>query len=146
MKRPLGITILSLLLAWLAVAGFGNAVIWNLSTVQELMQKLPPSERMPIVGGPAFTAIALVYGVTAALASVTLWRMHPAASLAYGAWCIAVLLSGLWMVFAGFESDIALGLAFAFGAAALLALGIPYVKAKLRSARPNNSLEQTRES
>jgi hypothetical protein len=145
MVRPVGITILSVLLAWLAVAGFGNAVVWNLPAVQHLLAQLPQAVQPPSLRGPAFSAVCLAYGTTAAVASIALWRMHHAAPKAYAAWCLIVLLSGLWLVFAGFEPQEVLGVGFAFGAAGFVALGFPYVAAKTKGARPNTSLERTRE-
>jgi hypothetical protein len=140
--RPAGITVLSLLLAWLAIGGVGNAVIWNLPEVQELMARLPSAQRIPTPGGLAFSAVCLMYGVAAGVASVALWRMHRTARVAYAAWCLTVLLTGLYWVAAGFEQNWQVSILFCFGITAFVALGIPYIAAKTNVSQPGTSPAQ----
>jgi len=128
--RPIGITVLSLLLAWLAIAGVGNAVVWNLPVVQELLARLPSAQRSPSLGGFVFSAVCMMYGVAAAMASIALWKMHRTARVAYAVWCLTVLLSGLYWVAAGFESNWQVSILFCLGITAFVALGIPYIAAK----------------
>jgi hypothetical protein len=144
MKRPTGITVISVLLAWLAVAGIANAVVWNLSVVQELLARLPSSERLPDIGGPFFSLLCLAYGLAAGSASVALWHMHRISAGAYAAWCLTVMLSGAYMVAAGFEPNITVGVLFAVGTTGFVALGYPYISSRIPSVRPNKSLERTR--
>jgi hypothetical protein len=134
--RPAGIAVLSLLLAWLAIAGVGNAVIWNLPEVQELMARLPSAQRIPTPGGLVFSVVFLMYGVAAAVASIALWKMHRRARTAYAVWCLTVLVSGLYWVAAGFESNWQVSILFCFGMTAFVALGIPYIAAKTSPAQP----------
>jgi hypothetical protein len=145
LKRPTGITAISVLLAWLSVAGILNAVVWNLSVVQELLARLPSSTRIPNIGGPLFTVICLAYGFSAGIASVALWHMHYISARAYAAWCLTVLLSGAYMVAARFEPNIMVRLLFAVGTVGFVALGYPYVSSRIPSVRTNKSLERTRE-
>ena len=130
-KRPIGITVLSVVLAWLAVAGIANAVIWNSSVVQDLLARLPSSERVPKIGGPVFSLLCLAFGIAAGIASVALWRMHRISARAYAAWCLTVLLAGAYMAAAGFEPDIMVGFLFAVGATGFVALGYPYVSSRI---------------
>lgn len=127
-RRPGGITLLSLLLGWLAVGGFGNAVIWNLPRVQELFAQFPRRHMVP--SGVLFTTVMLAYGLAAAAASVALWRMHRFAAKAYALWCLSVLLSNLYLVYSGFQPDVTAGLLFSFGTAAFVALALPYIAAR----------------
>jgi hypothetical protein len=129
--RPIGITVLSLLLAWLAIGGVGNAVVWNLPVIQELLARLPSAERTPSPAGVIFSAVCLMYGVAAGVASVALWKMHRAARTAYAVWCLTVLLSGLYWVAAGFESNRRVAILFCIGVAGFVALGIPYIAVKM---------------
>lgn len=69
-QRPFGITLLCVVLAWLAVAGFGNAVVWNSASVQAAQRQLGVS-----IGGPLFSTAAIAYGIMALTTSVGLWRM-----------------------------------------------------------------------
>ena len=83
-KRPKGITFLSLFLGWLSLAGFGNAY----------MMMATDTYGSPILGVGAF-----VYGVLALIVCVGLWKMRP--------WSYRVFL--LWTVVVG-----ALGVTFQF--------------------------------
>jgi hypothetical protein len=86
-KRPVGIRLLSFVLGWLAIGGFGNA--WISLT--------PRASGLP----SWFGGIALCYGVTAALACVGLWRMRRWTILAMRAWMgvCGTLLIGFIAVF-----------------------------------------------
>lgn len=93
-RRPVGITWLCVLLAWLGVAGFGNAVV----IFSRPVRLLPPW-----VG-----VITLAYALTASAAAVGLWRMRRWGLLALRAWMAACLiLLGCFVVI--FPSRIILG-------------------------------------
>lgn len=82
MKRPLGITILCFALGWLAIAGVGNASLI-------LTGKF---SAMPIYLG----AFAALYGITATLACVGLWRMTIWGLRSLQVWmlvCLAMLVA-----------------------------------------------------
>jgi len=145
MKRPASITVISIVLAWLAVANIFNAVIWNLPVVQELLSRLPSRDRIPRIGGPLLSIVCLTYGVAAGIASVALWHMHRMSARAYAAWCGTVLLSGLYLVAVGFEPNILVGLLFVAGMTAFVALGYSFISSRVPSVRSNTSLEHTRE-
>ncbi|HKS57618.1 MAG TPA: hypothetical protein VJS12_20135 [Steroidobacteraceae bacterium] len=126
--RPGGITVLSLILGWLAFGGLANAVIWNLPRVQAMFAQFKPPRVVP--SGVLFTAVMLAYGLAAGAASVALWRMHRLAARAYALWCFTVMLSGLYLVWCGFEPNVTAGLLFAFGGAGFVALALPYIAAR----------------
>lgn len=60
--RPVGVTLLAIALAWLSLAGLGNAALY--------LAGLPLA-----AAGPSLAAIAAVYAVTAALAAAGLWLL-----------------------------------------------------------------------
>ena len=114
-QRPLGVTLISIVLGWLALAGLGNAVLshgW----------------------GSIFAAMALLYGVAALASCVGLWRMSPWANRAYLAWCVSVIALGVWLVRSRMFGDLLLGTAFLIGVVAVLALGYWSLRGKLRWA------------
>ncbi len=61
-RRPGGISFLCFVLAWLCLAGLGNA--WFLATGR--VEQLPPW----------LSFVAALYGITAGIASVGLWHMR----------------------------------------------------------------------
>ena len=75
LKRPGGITVLCILLAWLGLVGLSNA--WFI-----FAGEFPGK-------GPLVGVGVLVYGVTALVACVGLWRMASWAPKALHAWMLA---------------------------------------------------------
>jgi hypothetical protein len=76
-----------LLLGWLAIGGFANAVaLANVS----LTQVAPHMLRAPAVTDALLAAAAGVYGVTALVAAAGLWRMRSWGPRAFLVWVIAV--------------------------------------------------------
>jgi hypothetical protein len=98
-RRPVGATILSLLLGWLAVAGFGNALVWRVAPLA-FDEPLPP--RLAVVVGalqsPVLTVLAFTYGCTALAAASGLWRMRPWMASAFLAWVAVVAALFAWML------------------------------------------------
>ena len=133
MTRPRGITVFSILLGWLAIAGIGNAVVWNVGAVQELWSQMPSSRQLAPPGGALFTLLLLAYAVSAAASSIALWKMRPWAARAYGAWCLVVLASSAWMALKGFAPSLIVGLLFAAGMFGFVSLGYPYIASKIPS-------------
>ena len=97
MQRPLGATVLSILLVALGVAGFGNA--YFMVTESEY-------------GAPVLAAVAVLYGITALGSAVGLWRRKRWAYPAFLLWTVVVLLGAIvlqvliaqvdWIKVAGF--------------------------------------------
>jgi hypothetical protein len=83
MKRPLGITLLALLLSWLALGAFA------LTMTAETLAPLGVRWQLVRIG-------ALVYGLAAAVAAVGLWRLRRWSYVAFVAWVAAVLAVGWW--------------------------------------------------
>jgi len=84
MKRPVGISILAVVLLLLSFAGFGNAYIML-------------SE--PSNGTPVLAVLAFVYGVTALIASVGLWMQRKWAYWTFLSWATAALATAITMQF-----------------------------------------------
>jgi hypothetical protein len=91
------------------------------------------------IGGRAFFVMAMVFGLTALLASVLVWRMSSWMALAYGAWSVATLVLGVYVCIAG------LGM-MVFSAIGLLALvgfmlygGSVYLRSRLAKANGSAS-------
>lgn len=89
MKRPGGITILSLLLGWLGIVGIMNA--WFIFSGQS-----PDLE-------PAYGIGAVFYAASSLAACVGLWRMAPWAVRALHAWMLVCVV--IFAGFALFEDD-----------------------------------------
>jgi uncharacterized membrane protein (DUF2068 family) len=82
-KRPLGITFVALLLAGLAIGAF------VLTMTAETLVSAGARWRLVQVG-------ALIYGLTAAVAAVGLWKLRRWGHTAFVGWVAAVLAIGLW--------------------------------------------------
>jgi hypothetical protein len=78
MKRPVGITVLALLLGWLAIGAF------VLTMTAEALAELGIRWQLVRLG-------ALAYGLCAIVAAVGLWKMRRWGYLAFVAWVGAVL-------------------------------------------------------
>jgi hypothetical protein len=94
-RRPVGATMLAIVLGWLGVAGILNAFVWPLARKSELMKVPPPEfiERFPpALGSWWLSLLAFAYGVSALLAARALWRLSPSAVVSYLAWAATVLL------------------------------------------------------
>ena len=77
MKRPAGIIIISLLLGWLAIAGFMNVIFSD--------------------HGPILLADAMLYGIFAAISAIGLWFLKPWAYPAVIAWSTTCIHSAINM-------------------------------------------------
>jgi uncharacterized membrane protein (DUF2068 family) len=80
MQRPLGASILAILLLVLGVAGFGNAYVMVAESDY---------------GAPVLAAVAVLYGVAAIASAVGLWRRKRWAYVAFLLWGAVVLLGGI---------------------------------------------------
>ena len=84
-KRPISLTIISLLLAWLALAGFANAA----------------------AGLMGNRIIPAAYGLTALIAAVALWKKKPWGFTAFITWSVVVILTAWTMQRGQFRIPIA---------------------------------------
>ncbi len=132
-QRPLGITVLSVLLGWLAIAGLGNAIVWHLPSVKALAGRLSATAALLLPSGALFTFLAVAYGVTAAASSIGLWRMKTWAPLAYLSWCASLLALGIYISPRSGDRPDILGLAFALGMVGFSLLAYPYVRRRTAS-------------
>ena len=122
-KRPLGITLLSLAMGWLAFAGIANtaSIFWSVDS--------------PF---PSYLALFTVaYAITAAATMVALWRMRGWAVTAFRSWvavCVILMLGfTASILFADIAREIAL-LSVGFDALALLVFWLldRYIAKKVR--------------
>lgn len=117
-------TLICLLLGWLALAGYLNAIMIFFN------------EEVPIPTW--FGLFALAYGVTASGATYRLWQMNRTGVTWFRSWATVVILMSFAMI--PIFSDLALGgiggmLGFVAFAAALLWLLDRYVSAKVAAGR-----------
>jgi hypothetical protein len=82
-KRPLGITLVALMLAWLSVGALVLAM-----TAETLA---PTGDRWRLV-----QVGALLYSVAAAVAAFGLWKLRRWGYVAFVGWVATVLAIGLW--------------------------------------------------
>jgi len=114
-----------LILGWLAIAGFGNAVVWRSAKESfQVSEASPLLHFVEAMSSPLFTVLALAYGATALAACVGIWRMRPWMAKAFLAWALAVVTLGIWMIVA-IPSELLLGgkvagISFVIAIAALL--------------------------
>ncbi|MFT4519567.1 MAG: hypothetical protein ACI9JM_001964 [Halioglobus sp.] len=92
-KRPLGISLLSFLFAWLALAGAGNG--WN--ALNGVFPDVPP----------AFAYLGFAYAATALISAVGLWLMKAWSLHVLYSWMVLCLV--LFFVVGGFEGGGLLG-------------------------------------
>lgn len=128
-RRPLGATVLALLLGWLGVAAFGNAIaLRSASKMSGVPQGSGMAHFLVAASSPLFGVLLLAYGASALIACVGIWRLHSWMSQAYIAWLVAVAAFVIWLslatpLFGGLAS-----LPFFAGSVAFLALCVPYLR------------------
>jgi hypothetical protein len=132
-RRPIGATVLALALGWLAIGGFGNALVWRAAGASLQMPESSPLARfIEAASSPLFTGIALAYGATAMIACIAIWRMRPWMTTAFAVWGTAVTLTGVWLVTAMpselLAGGVFVGLVFVVGCVGLLWVGYRYVR------------------
>ena len=111
MKRPVGFTILALVLCWLALAGFGNAFVG------------------PAQGG--FRVLAMIYGIAAISSAVGLYKMSAWANTALSIWAGVMVLTMIVMQLGQYRAALPVFVGFACIVLFLLWLIIRYVKRTL---------------
>lgn len=95
-RRATGVTLFSVVLVALAVLGVSAPFVWSDPSVQVVQRHLGTH-----MGGDTFAAMAMVFGLTALVASVLIWRMSSWMMLAYGVWSVAALVLGFDVCLAG---------------------------------------------
>ena len=124
-NRPIGATVLAIVLGWLGVGGLLNAVGWPLLRNSPLFKSAPPdfaAKFPPLLGSFGLSLFALAYGVSALVAARGVWRMSASAVTSYGVWAAIVLAFSVWLsVGVGFPASSMVPLLVA--AAVVLAAG-----------------------
>jgi hypothetical protein len=121
LRRPFGITATSLVLGWLALAGFGNAI-----AIPTILNNpfAPRMFREPVaLAAWSLAAGALAYGMAAFIACRSLWRMHVRGPRAFLVWASSVIaIMCIILVFTRLPPDtpIILGIIFLAFTALLL--------------------------
>jgi uncharacterized membrane protein (DUF2068 family) len=120
-NRPLGVTISCLALGWLALAGFGNALV----IPKGFASVAPQILRAPVATVAwLLAAAAALYGVTAMVAAIGLWRMRAWGQRAYRAWVVVVCgVMLLFLALVRVPADTPPLLAIAFVVTTVLILG-----------------------
>jgi len=95
-QRPGAVTVISVVLAFLAAADFGNAVAWNQSEVVAAASRYGLA-----VGGWVHTSILVISAVAALATAVGLWRMAPWARPSFIVWCFTVVAFDGWAMHSG---------------------------------------------
>jgi hypothetical protein len=96
--RPLGATLLALLLGWLALGGFGNAFVWR--TLPAAFDPPLPTRLAAFVEmlqSPVFSFLSFMYGVTAVVAAIGIWWLRPWMRIAFLCWSAFVVAEGVYL-------------------------------------------------
>jgi len=122
-KRPLGVTLLAVALAWVALGGLGLGLV---------------SPVFAEVGVPwvLYRVAGLTYGTSALVAAVGLWKLTPWAHRAFQVWMASVLIAGSLPLLTGRAAAQAWGM-LPVGWALLLAVLLPlaaYVRKSVQAA------------
>ena len=139
-KRPAAAIAIAAILAWLAIGGFGNAVVWRNVPDQLAGQAIPAPMHafVEATRSPVFTLLAALYGITALVAAVGIFSLRTWKGIAYLAWCCAVLLLGVWIALAmPAQAGAAprwLLLAFGIALAAVAACAYPFISRLQRTS------------
>lgn len=98
-RRPLGATALSVLLGCLAIAGFGNAIVWS-GTPAAFDEPLPHwlAEVVAPLQLPILMTLAFAFGCTALVTAIGLWCMRSWMASAYLAWVTVSSTLFAWML------------------------------------------------
>lgn len=97
-KRPIVAIVIAAILMWLAVGGLGNAFVWK-AVPRELPAQMP-AKYLPVfeaLASSTFTALSLLYAVTAFVAAIGIWSLKRWKGHAFLLWSVAVLAVGVWM-------------------------------------------------
>jgi heme exporter protein D len=138
--RPLGATLLSLLLGWDALVGVINAFAWKVAspTFNDASSPLL-SIFVYTAQSWRFTILALAYGLTALAAAIGIWRLRPWMVRAFLVWSATAMTLLVWLALVArqetpADSQVATW-PWLMGAAAVLAILYFYVHSLAKGAR-----------
>jgi hypothetical protein len=98
-KRPIGATLLALVLGWLGVAGLLNSFVWWLLPADFVKQASRQLQFMlTAVRTPMLSLIALAYGFSALATCILLWRMRPQIRVAMACWVVSAIMFAICAV------------------------------------------------
>jgi hypothetical protein len=120
-----GLRVMSMLLALWGVAGLANAFIWN-----EAAMLLARQQFGLHVGGPAFKVMAMITGVTALAASVSIWWVNVVAKAAYVVWSAATLAFGIFVSIAGSGMPVITAMGLSAGLGVVLYGGLVFLRSQ----------------
>ena len=132
-SRPVGITVIALLLFWFFVSAIGNLFVSKSMRSAPLFPPGSPAAHFAAaVSGPYFSSLVVLYGLAALVAGVATWRMRPWMPLAFLIWSVAAMLLGTFFLVA-IPTELLWGgkpaaAAFVLGTAVALWLTYRYVR------------------
>jgi len=123
-KRPDGLVLICVGLAWVGVGGFGNALIWDDPNVQAALQQMTPGLRL---GTAPFKAFMAIYGALALLSCVTVWLRVRWGRVAYALWLVSLVAAGLAVVLPSTGQWAVIALAVTVASTAVAGVLYPYI-------------------
>ena len=107
-RRPLGLTVVALILGWLGVAGVLNTFVWYPARAA-IRADTPAHLRMMVdaIASPAVSLGAALYAITALVSAVGVWRLRPWAHLAIFAWGASIVILCSLLTRVGTSIDVA---------------------------------------
>ena len=97
-RRPTGLTSLAPALIWLFICAIGNLLVWRSMQPAGFPPGSPETAVIQALTGPLFASLLSLYGVTALLAAIAVWRMLPWMSVAFLVWSVVALLLGTFFL------------------------------------------------
>jgi len=143
LRRPTGVTFVALALFWLFVSAIGNLLVWSSMQSTPFPPGSPAASIVVALTGPLFVSLVSLYGITALVATIAVWRMLSWMAVAFLVWSVAALLLGAFFL-RMFPASIMMGgrfAAFAFfaGMAAILWMIYRYLR-RVAIGRTNAAL------
>jgi hypothetical protein len=131
-RRPAGVTLVALALFFFFVSAIGNLLVRRSIQDASFPAGSPGATFAAALNGPLCVSLIAFYAVTALVASIAAWRMHPWMPRAFLSWSVAALLLGAFFLTI-IPTEILLGgkpaaAAFELGMAALLWLVYGYLR------------------
>jgi hypothetical protein len=110
----------------------GNLFVWRSIQPTAFPPGSPAAAVIPALTGPLFDSLVSLYGVTALVAAIAVWRMLPWMSVAFLIWSVVALLLGTFLLEV-IPSSLIMGgrfaaVAFVAGLAAILWLTYRYLQ------------------
>jgi hypothetical protein len=92
-RRPVGATILAVVLGWLGVGAILNAIVWPALVRGKVSSLSVPEE----FGSALFVVITLAYGISALCAARAVWRLAVSAPNWYLAWLVTLVATFIFL-------------------------------------------------